>query len=77
MTTKQKALGYLCDIETRLNTFDGTYSWGLEIQTLRAALEAQQLPAGSKGLGSRIHAHFARLGGVELELPERSAPPTH
>jgi plasmid stability protein len=44
---------------------------------LRAALEAQQLPAGSKGLGSRIHAHFARLGGVELELPERSAPPTH
>ena len=44
---------------------------------LRAALEAQPLPTGSKGLGSRIHAHFARLGGVELELPERSAPPTH
>jgi len=43
MTTKQKALGYLCDIETRLNTFDGTYSWGLEIQTLRAALEAPDL----------------------------------
>ncbi len=43
---------------------------------LLAALEAQQLPAGSKGLGSRIQAHFARLGGVELELPERSAPPT-
>jgi plasmid stability protein len=27
------------------------------------------------GVGSRIHAHFARLGGVELELPERTDPP--
>ena len=43
---------------------------------LRAAIEAQQpVPAG-KGLGSRIHAHFAQLGGVELELPERSSLPT-
>ena len=42
---------------------------------LRSALEARQPVAGGTGLGSRIHAHFARLGGVELELPERSAPP--
>lgn len=26
------------------------------------------------GLGSRIHALFAEVGGVELTLPERSAP---
>jgi plasmid stability protein len=43
---------------------------------LRSALEAQQPVAGGKGLGSRIHAHFAQLGGVELELAEPSSSPT-
>ena len=39
---------------------------------LRAAIEANQPSAViKKGLGSRIHAHFAQLGGVELELPQR------
>jgi plasmid stability protein len=28
-----------------------------------------------EGVGSRIQAHFARLGGVELELPERTDQP--
>jgi hypothetical protein len=28
-----------------------------------------------EGVGSRIHAHFARLGGVELELPDRTGLP--
>jgi plasmid stability protein len=41
---------------------------------LREAIEAEQTSAATKqGLGSRIHAHFARLGGVELVLPERSS----
>ncbi|MEX0587730.1 MAG: plasmid stabilization protein [Cyanobium sp.] len=31
-------------------------------------------PSGQE-LGQRIHAHFAALGGVELELPERSSQP--
>ena len=43
---------------------------------LRSAIEAQQPVAGGKGLGSRIHEHFAQLGGVKLELPERSSLPT-
>lgn len=30
---------------------------------------------GATGLGSRIRAHFADLGGVELELPQRSSGP--
>jgi plasmid stability protein len=43
---------------------------------LRSAVEARQ-PAGTgTGLGSRIQAHFAQLGGVELELPERSSQPS-
>ncbi|WP_255001025.1 FitA-like ribbon-helix-helix domain-containing protein [Cyanobium sp. Alchichica 3B3-8F6] len=28
-----------------------------------------------QGLGQRIHAHFDALGGVELELPDRSSQP--
>ena len=32
-----------------------------------------QAPA-SEGLGTRIHARFAALGGVTLKLPERSEP---
>jgi plasmid stability protein len=43
---------------------------------LHSALEARQPLAGGKGLGSRIHAHFVRLGGVELELPEPCSSPT-
>jgi plasmid stability protein len=30
---------------------------------------------GATGLGSRIRAHFADLGGVELELPQRTSSP--
>jgi plasmid stability protein len=48
-----------------------------EVRTiLRDAIEARQLGGSGQGLGSRIHAHFAPLGGVELELPERSSMPT-
>jgi len=42
---------------------------------LRDAVEARQPDTGGQGLGHRIQAHFAALGGVELELPERSSPP--
>ena len=42
---------------------------------LRSAIEARQPVAGGKGLGSRIHEHFAQLGGVELEPPDRSSLP--
>jgi plasmid stability protein len=31
------------------------------------------LDVSAGGLGSRIHAHFADLGGVELELPPRES----
>lgn len=30
-----------------------------------------------EGLGSRIHVHFRRFGGVELALPERGDQPQH
>ena len=40
------------------------------IEAAAPASEAQPV-----GLGSRIHAHFAQLGGVELELPTRTSEP--
>lgn len=39
---------------------------------LRSTLEARQPVAGGTGLGSRIHAHFALLGGLELTEPSSS-----
>ena len=43
---------------------------------IRSAMEAGKPAPSSKGLGSRIHDHFAQLGGVELDLPQRSSLPT-
>jgi plasmid stability protein len=39
---------------------------------LEAALPSEQ---ATGGLGSRIHARFAAVGGVELEPPDRSETP--
>ena len=44
-------------------------------QILRQAVKPADTAATSEGLGSRIHNHFARLGGVELELPTPSDTP--
>lgn len=38
-------------------------------QILRQVVEPMTPRAITQGLGSRIHNHFARLGGLELELP--------
>jgi plasmid stability protein len=40
---------------------------------LQEALPSQQ--PSSVGLGSRIHARFAAIGGAELELPARREAP--
>ena len=44
-------------------------------QILRQVVKPADRAATSEGLGSRIHNHFARLGGAELELPSRSDTP--
>ena len=44
-------------------------------QILRQVVKPADTAATSEGLGSRIHNHFARLGGAELELPSRSDTP--
>ena len=53
--------------------------WSLEAEVraiLQAALNRQ--PAAPENLATAIRARFARLGGIELDLPPRShtrAPP--
>ena len=44
-------------------------------QILRQVVKPADTAAASEGVGSRIHNHFARLGGAELELPSRSDTP--
>ena len=44
-------------------------------QILRQVVKPADTAATSEGLGSRIHNHFAQLGGAELELPNRSDTP--
>ncbi len=41
-----------------------------EVRTILRNALAQ--PIASSGLGSRIHARFAALGGVELNVPKRT-----
>ena len=45
-------------------------------QILRQVVKPADTAATSEGLGSRIHNHFVRLGGAELELPSRSDVPS-
>jgi plasmid stability protein len=43
-----------------------------EVRTILRSVLSQ--PAAAKGLGSRLHARFAAIGGADLPLPERSEP---
>ena len=45
-------------------------------QILRQVVKSADTKGTTKGLGSRIHNHFAKLAGVELELPSRSDRPS-
>ena len=43
-----------------------------EVRTILRSVLSQ--PVAAKGLGSRLHARFAAIGGAELPPPERSEP---
>ena len=44
-----------------------------EVRSILRAVLTQ--PAAPRSLGSRIHARFAALGGIDMALPERSDLP--
>ena len=65
------------ETKTRLRVRAARHGRSMEAEArhiLREALTTHEdVPA--TGLGSRIHARFAALGGVELGLPPRTEPP--
>lgn len=60
------------DLKARLRLAAAAHGHSMEEEVraiLRRVLTAK--PAQSTGLGDRIHSRFAKLGGVDLELPQR------
>ncbi len=65
------------DTKTRLRVRAARHGRSMEAE-VRAILSealATSDDAPSGGLGSRIHARFAALGGLELDLPVRTEAP--
>ena len=67
------------DIKARLRLQAARHGRSMEEEArviLRQAVTPPPATERSRGgLGSRIHAHFADLGGVDLELPPRDSAP--
>ena len=60
------------DLKSRLRLAAAAHGHSMEEEVraiLRRVLTAKPAPSG--GLGDRIHSRFAKLGGVDLELPQR------
>ncbi len=56
----------------RIRAAENGRSMEAEARAILAAALLDRSP--ERGLGSRIHARFAEVGGVELELPDRNEP---
>ena len=64
----------IASVDRSIRNLDDAMEEGLR-QILRHVVKPADTAATSEGLGSRIHNHFAQLGGAELELPSRSDAP--
>ena len=63
------------DTKARLRVSAARHGRSMEAEVRSILIEALPSPRASDGLGSRIHARFAAIGGVELDLPRRSEVP--
>ncbi|HEX5308351.1 MAG TPA: plasmid stabilization protein [Solirubrobacteraceae bacterium] len=61
--------------KTRLRVSAALNGRSMEAEARAILHDALPAPARDGGLGSRIHARFAALGGAELELPTRTEKP--
>lgn len=59
------------DLEAQLRKVAASHGRSMEEELLVILRHALINPANSTGLGTRIHARFAAMGGVELDLPAR------
>lgn len=61
--------------KARLRLSAARHGRSMEAEVRAILQDALPGPPPTGGLGSRIHARFAKLGGVELELPGRDEAP--
>jgi plasmid stability protein len=59
----------------RLRVLAAEHGRSMEAEVRAILAERLSAPEPEYGLGSRIHARFAELGGVDLELPPRDDMP--
>ena len=60
------------ETKARLRIRAAEHGRSMEAELRVILAEALAVPAAPKNLGEAIHRRFAKFGGVELELPERS-----
>ena len=63
------------DTKSRLRVRAARHGRSMEAEVRSILEEALPAEQASGGLGSLIHARFADVGGVELDLPRRSEMP--
>jgi len=63
------------ETKARLRVSAARHGRSMEAEVRSILEEALPSRQASGGLGSRIHARFADIGGVELDLPGRSEMP--
>lgn len=61
--------------KARLRVSAARHGRSMEAEVRSILEDALPSPQASDGLGSRIHARFEGVGGVDLDLPRRSEMP--
>jgi antitoxin FitA len=64
------------DLKQRIRVRAAEHGHSLEEEVREILRHAVVEPQPPKNLGKAIHARFAKLGGVDLHLPERGPKPT-
>jgi plasmid stability protein len=67
--------GLDAETHTRLRVAAARHGRSMESEVRAILRERFAAPESERGLGTRIHARFAALGGMDIELPERSERP--
>ena len=63
------------ELRARLRLRAATHGRSMEAEVRAILRQALSAPDATDRLGTRVHERFASLGGVELELPERTDQP--
>lgn len=64
------------ETRTRLRVRAAQHGRSMEAEVRAILRELLSVPEAVSGVGSRIHARFAAIGGVDLEVPPRDEMPT-